>query len=88
MTMIDMTPTRAESARICAYILAMQSDTSPYDFGDYWNYSEAEEEVIFKAYSLWESYQDFWESTDLSLADVPKSHRIKAVKACIAKARQ
>lgn len=88
MPTIDLTPTREQTIRIYAYILAMQSDTSPYQFGDYWNYTEAEEEVIIRAYQLWDAYTDFWESVGYDLHDVPQSHRIKAVKACIAKAKQ
>lgn len=88
MPKIDLTPTREQHARICAYILAMHSDTSPYQFGDYWEYTEAEEEVIFKAYQLWDSYTDFWEAAGVELRDVPASHKAKAIKACIAKAKQ
>ena len=88
MPTIDLTPTREETIRIYAYILAMQSDTSPYQFGDYWNYTEAEEEVIIKAYQLWDSYTDFWESVGIELHELASSHRKLAAKACIAKAKQ
>lgn len=88
MPKIDLTPTREEHARICAYILAAQEGTiTPYAFGDYWNYTEAEEEIIFKAWQLWEAYMDFWDSVGVELRDVPKSHRKKAAQVCIAKAR-
>jgi hypothetical protein len=87
MTTISIAPDRAQHARICAYILAMQADLSPYEFGDYWNYTEAQEELIFRAYKDWDTYCDFWIGVGVEMVDVPKSHRIKAVKACIARAK-
>lgn len=44
---IDLTPTYAESARVCAYWLGNQSNKRVEDFigGDYWGASRTEQEV-------------------------------------------
>ena len=52
MTTIDITPTRSEHARICAYILSRQFDLAPSEFGDWWHYTPEEEDFIFKAYQV------------------------------------
>jgi hypothetical protein len=53
MNTIDMTPTAEESIRIYAYILANHANLSPFDFGDYWNYNEAQVELITKAFNAY-----------------------------------
>ena len=83
MNTIDITPTTEETVRIYAYILAMQADTSPYKFGDYWNYTPEQAEIIVKAYGLWDKFQEAWEGAGLDLADMPKSIKIKFIKSAM-----
>jgi hypothetical protein len=51
-TTIDITPTRAEHARICAYILCRNFDLAPSLFGDWYDYTTEQEDFIFKAYQV------------------------------------
>jgi len=86
MPTIDMTPTREQTARLCAYILASHTDTSPHRFGDYWAYTAAEEEVIIKAYQRWDAFTDVWENAGLEIADIPKATKKKFINAAIKQA--
>jgi len=86
METIDMTPNREELARIYSYVL-MTYDIGNHDLGSYWNYTEAEQDVIIKAWELFEKYTDFWESVGIEMRHVPVSHRTKAVRACITAAK-
>jgi hypothetical protein len=52
MATIDITPTRSEYARICAYILSNRWGISPSEFGDYWNYTPEEEETLIRLYQV------------------------------------
>ncbi len=51
MTMIDLTPTREEHARITAYIMASHLKGSPSSFGDNWNYTQEQGEPIFATWT-------------------------------------
>lgn len=86
MPTIDLTPTREQTVRIYAYILASHTDTSPYRFGDYWAYTEAEEEVIIKAYQLFDAFTDAWEAAGLRIGDIPVGTKKKFINGAIKKA--
>lgn len=86
MPTIDMTPTREQTVRIYAYILAGHSDTSPYRFGDYWDYTEEQEQVIAKTYLLWDAFTDVWENAGFEIADIPKATKKKFINGAIKKA--
>ncbi len=82
-TTIDMTPDEAQSTRIYAYILASATNGSPYDFGDYWNYTEEESFAIRFTYMKMDSLLATFEDVGINRRDVPKSAIKKLVKASI-----
>lgn len=79
---VDLTPTRAEHARITAYIMASHLKTSIEIFGDFRNYTELEEDAIFATWNalekIHETYRlagmDFWQ-------DCPKAHKANLIVA-------
>tara|TARA_R110001606_G_C14999096_1_gene606829 strand:- start:121 stop:399 length:279 start_codon:yes stop_codon:yes gene_type:complete len=81
---IDMTPDEAQSTRIYAYILASVTNGSPYDFGDYWNYTPEESLAIRFAYMKMDSLLATFEDVGIDRRDVPKGAIKKLVKASIA----
>lgn len=79
---IDLTPTRSEHARITAYILATHTNGSPYDFGDYWNYTRAEEDALFATWNALEGIHETYKLAGLDFwQDCPKAHKAKLIKA-------
>ena len=80
---IDITPDEAQTTRIYAYILASVTDGSPYDFGDYWNYTEEESYAIRFTYMKFESLLATFEDVGIARRDVPKSAVKKLIKASI-----
>lgn len=79
---IDLTPTRQEHARITAYILASHLDGTPYAFGDYWNYTEDEENAIFATWNALEDIEGTYKLAGLSFyKDCPKGHKKKLILA-------
>lgn len=72
METIDITPTREESARIIAYILASHIDGNPSQFGDYWNLTTREEEALFQAYHHLDSIDETLKAIGLGLYELPK----------------
>tara|TARA_R110002153_G_scaffold84033_1_gene210784 strand:- start:74 stop:340 length:267 start_codon:yes stop_codon:yes gene_type:complete len=82
-TAIDMTPTEAQSTRIYAYILATATNGSPYDFGDYWNYTENESFAIRFTYMKFDSLVAVFEDVGIARKDIPKSAINKLIKASI-----
>tara|TARA_R110001606_G_scaffold109813_1_gene235643 strand:+ start:336 stop:611 length:276 start_codon:yes stop_codon:yes gene_type:complete len=80
---IDMTPTEAQATRIYAYILANATNGSPYDFGDYWNYTEKESYAIRFTYMKFDSLVAVFEDVGIARKDIPKSAINKLIKASI-----
>jgi hypothetical protein len=79
---IDLTPTRSQHARITAYILASHLKGSPYTFGDYWNYTEAEENAIFATWNAIEEVHETYKLAGMSFYDdCPKAHKAKLIEA-------
>jgi hypothetical protein len=87
MTTIDMTPTAEETVRIYAYILANHANLSPYDFGNYWSYTEAETKAIVEAFNAFSAFTDAWEASGALLKDLPQGARTKFIKSAINKAK-
>jgi hypothetical protein len=83
MTTIDMTPTAEETVRIYAYILASHGDLSPYDFGNYWSYTERESEIIVTTYKLWDNFSKAWQASGLPFEKLPLSTRSKFIKSAL-----
>jgi hypothetical protein len=81
MTVIDLTPTRAEHARIIAYI--MSSHVRGYSFGkDYWNYTDAEENAIFDTWRRLELIEEQYKFAGMEFwHDTPEPHKAKLIKA-------
>jgi hypothetical protein len=88
MNTIDMTPTADEATRIYAYLLANHANLSPWDFGDYWNYTEAEAKVINKAFKAYTDLVKAWEVSGLDHADLPQGARTKFIKSAIKTAKE
>ena len=82
-TTIDITPTAEETVRIYAYILANHANPNPNDFGDYWNYTEAESELIIKALNAYHQFTDAWELAGLALKDMPQTVKTKFIKSAM-----
>jgi len=82
-TTIDMTPDEAQSTRIYAYILASATNGSPYDFGDYWNYTEEESFAIRFTYMKFDSLVAMFSDVGIDRIDIPKSAIKKLIKASI-----
>ena len=77
---IDMTPTRAEHARILSYIMSSHLRGKSYSFGDYWNYTPVEENAIFATWQALDSLNDVYKEAGLDwFRDVPESHRAKVI---------
>ena len=87
-TYIDMTPTAEQSVRMQAYALAMRLESSPYDFGDYWNYTEDESFIINYTWEQYMAFADVLEEVGIKLNDFPKSAIKKFIKAAIAKMKR
>lgn len=82
MTTIDLTPTRSEHARVTAYIMASHLTETPYIFGDYWNYTETEENAIFGTWNKLEEIHAVYRDAGLDFwQDCPKVHKAKLIKA-------
>jgi hypothetical protein len=81
---IDITPSRAEHARVCAYALAMHSDTSPYSFGDYWAYTPEQENIIFATYNAVDAIAKAVEATGINFwQSAPKGFKKQVIKSAI-----
>jgi hypothetical protein len=80
MTQIDLTPTRSEHARITAYILASHLKGSPYQFGDYWNFTKAEEDALFATWNQLEQIHKVYLNGGMDFyKDAPKAHKAKLI---------
>ena len=80
MTTINLAPTRRESARITAYILASHLKGSHYEFGNYNNYTELEENALFATYNKIEEIADVYKIGGLNFwQDAPKAHKEKLI---------
>lgn len=78
---IDLTPTRSEMARTTAYALAMHSDGSPYEYGDYWEYTEIQENAIFATWNALTPVVDAYKLAGMNYwTDVPKTQKSKLIK--------
>lgn len=76
MRTIDLTPTRSEHARITAYILASHVDGSPYYFGDYWDFTKAQEDSLF---ATWNKLDDL-NVGNFTWTSLPKTHKATLIK--------
>lgn len=83
MTTIDITPDADQTIRIYAYILANHANLSPYDFGDYWNYTEAQAELIKQAFNAYSAFIDAWELSGLTQGDLPQAVMTKFIKSAM-----
>lgn len=76
MATIDLTPTRSEHARITAYILASHLKGNAYYFGDYWNYTTAQEDAIFATWNKLEALN----VGNFEWTSLPPSHRANLIE--------
>lgn len=83
MTTIDMTPTAEGAVRIYAYILANHANLNPYDFGNYWEYTQAESELITQAFNAYHQFTDAWELSGLKLSALPQAVKTKFIKSAM-----
>ena len=80
---IDMTPDEAQTVRIYAYILASVTNGSPYDYGDYWDYTPEESLTIRYAYRKMDSLLCLFQDVGIDRRQVPISAIKKIVKAAV-----
>lgn len=83
MQAIDITPNAEETTRIYSYILANHGELSMSDFGNYWDFTEAETARIHKAFKLWRAFTDAWEDAGLDLRHMPQTIRTKFIKSAM-----
>ena len=83
MNTIDITPTAEETVRIYAYVLGAHADLSPYDFGNYWSYTERESAIIATTYKLWNEFTKAWEASGLELQAMSQSTKAKFIKSAL-----
>jgi hypothetical protein len=82
-TTIDITPTHEETVRIYAYVLASHGDLSPYDFGEYWSYTEEQSDRIIRAYIAWDLLVRAYEQAGLGIQDMTPTQRRKFIKSAL-----
>ena len=86
-THIDMTPTAEQGVRIKAYTLAIRLESSPYDFGDYWDYTEEESAVIIYAYEQLMAFWDWITEVGIEINKFSQPATKKIITAAISRAR-
>ena len=81
MTRINLAPTRRESARMTAYILASHlNGGTHYEFGNFNAYTELEENALFGTYNKLEEIADVYKIGGLNFwQDAPKAHKSKVI---------
>jgi hypothetical protein len=79
---IDITPTREEHARVTAYIIGSHLRGKNYSFGDYWNYTRAQEDAIFATWNALESIHNVYREAGMDFwNDCPQAHKAKLIMA-------
>lgn len=78
---IDITPTYAESARTCAYVLAMHSGKRPEDFigGNYWTESRKNHELAVITFSKVQKVVDTLDSVGVDFYTQNQTFRTKVI---------
>jgi hypothetical protein len=75
-TTISIKPTRAEHARVTAYILAGHAGVNPVFFGVYWELTEVQQNALFATFNKLEALN----VGTFEWYGLPKSHKAKLIK--------
>jgi hypothetical protein len=87
---INIAPDRHETARIIAYVFASHLELAPREVvgGDYWNFTDHEERLLFTAYELVDAIDKAMLAIGKGVYELPKVSRKRIIFDAIAKARE
>lgn len=82
VTYIDLTPTYSESARTCAYMLAMHAGTRPENYlgGTYWDATERDEQIAVATMNAVMALADAFKLVGMDFYTQTATFKAKAIK--------